>query len=236
MNNNAFNALIDLVDFDQKTIFLQNSISKLIDETSRFEKQKNNLDVVLERAKKVFHDSQKEVDSSELEIKGYDQQVKEKQAKLNSTTNQKEYNSYKKEIQMLQEKQHECEEPLIHSWNKLEQAKLEYKKQEEGYEKNLAQIDAEIIESNKSIEQARNDLQEHIGKRDEKVKLVPKDWLEKYEVLGTRVSDPVVPADRGSCTGCFYDITPQAMLELKSGKLVQCKGCYRFLYIKKQEE
>lgn len=236
MNGNAFTALIDLVDFDQKTIFLQNNITKLINDISLAEKQKDNLDNVIQKAKKTFHDIQKEVDLSELEIKGYEQQIKEKKVKLDETSNQKEYSAYKKEIQQLQDKQHECEEPLVSSWNALELAKQEYKKQEEGYEKNLALMESAIEQINKNIEQAKIDLQEHISKRDEKVKFVPKDWLEKYEILGARVADPIVTVDRGSCTACFYDVTPQNMLELKNGKLIQCKGCYRFLYIKKQEE
>ncbi|KKP29613.1 MAG: hypothetical protein UR12_C0005G0044 [candidate division TM6 bacterium GW2011_GWF2_30_66] len=236
MNNNAFTALIDLVDFDQKTIFLQNNIAKLVHGISFFEKQKDTLDIAIQKAKNNLHDIQKEVDLSELEIKSYDQQIKEKQAKLNLITTQKEHASYKKEIQNLQEKQHACEGPLVDSWNALEQAKLEYQKQLDGYESNVAQIDKEITENNKNIEQAKIELQEHIDKRDEKVKFVPKDWLEKYEILGARVADPIVTVDRGSCSACYYDVTPQHMVELKNGKLVQCKGCYRFLYIKQQQE
>lgn len=235
MNNHLFNALIDLVDFDQQTIALKNNVSKLENETSVIERQRISLEKSLEEAKNIFQDIKKYVDLSELEIKGLDQQIKDKKIQLDQVANQKEYISIKKEIEQLQKKQNDSEEPLVHSWNRLEQVRIDYKKQEEDYEKNLLKIKDQIEENLKNIDQAKNDLKQHLEKRDEKVKIVPKEWLEKYEVLGSRVPDPFVPVDRGSCTACFYDVTPQAMVELKNGKLVQCKGCYRFLYIKKQE-
>lgn len=235
MNNDAFNALIDLVDFDQKTLSLQNSISKLASEVSVFEKRKFDLDAQIEQIKNFFHDTQKEVDLGELEIKTYEQQIKDKKKRIDETSNQKEYIAFKREIEQLTQKQHECEAPLVEAWNRLEQAKQDFKKHEENYEKSLEKINEEEKSVESQIENLKKELEEHLKVREERVKVVPKEWLEKYEVLGSRVPDPVVPVESGSCSACFYDITPQVMLELKHGKLMQCKGCYRFLYIKKEQ-
>jgi len=235
MNNDAFQALIDLVDFDQKTVSFQENSKKITHEIAALEKQKKELEEDMQKAKDILHDTQKEVDMGELEMKEYDTQIKEKRARLDQAANHKEYTSYQKEIDALQEKQHDSEEPLIDAWNRLEHAKQEYKKKEEAFAKEMAEITAKIEEKNKSLEDMQKELAEHKTHREEQVAKVPKEWIERYEILGSRVSDPVVSVESGSCSACFYVITSQSMQEMRKGKLVQCKGCYRFLYIKKEK-
>ncbi|MFC1842824.1 zinc ribbon domain-containing protein [Candidatus Dependentiae bacterium] len=236
MNSQAFQALIELVDFDQKTVSLKKDIKKVQEEIAVFEKQKTDLEQDMKQAKVLLHDTQKEVDLGELEMKEYEQQIKEKKERLDKASNQKEYASYQKEIEKLENKQHESEDPLIDAWNRLELAKQEYAKKEEAFEKKMSETLGLIEVDNKKVEDIKKELQEHNTHRDEKLKSVPQEWLEKYEILGARVSDPVVSVEGNSCGACFYNVVPQQMLEVKKGRLVQCKGCYRFLYVKKQEE
>ena len=54
---------------------------------------------------------------------------------------------------------------------------------------------------------------------------------EKYAVMRAKVTDPVVPVIDGSCSACFYKISPQDMQLLARRKLVQCKDCFRLLYL-----
>ena len=49
--------------------------------------------------------------------------------------------------------------------------------------------------------------------------------------MQSRVTDPVVPVQQGSCSACFYDITEQRLVALRRHALLQCEGCYRFLYM-----
>jgi predicted nucleic acid-binding Zn-ribbon protein len=49
-------------------------------------------------------------------------------------------------------------------------------------------------------------------------------------MMRTRTADPVVPVLDGSCSACFHYLTEQDLLLIKKNKLMQCKGCYRFLY------
>jgi len=236
MNTDAFQALINLVDFDQKTVFFQNNIKKIKDEIAALQVKYNDLEVNIQDIRDLLHETQKEVDMGELEMKEYDQQLKEEKTRLDKVANQKEYASILKEIDHLEQKQHDAEEPLLLAWNKLEQAKQEHKKKEEAFEKDSAQINQEIEEKNKKIEELETQLQEHAARRDGVLKVVPAEWVEKYGVLGERVADPVVSVEGGSCSACFYDIPPQRIIEMKKGKLVQCNGCHRFLYIKAKEE
>ncbi|MFC1841809.1 zinc ribbon domain-containing protein [Candidatus Dependentiae bacterium] len=236
MNSNAFQALIDLVDFDQKTVSFQKNIKKIESEVSELKEKKDKLEAELQEVKDNLHDTQKEVDMGELEMKEYDEKIKLERARLDETTNQKEYSAVKKEIENLEKKQHDSEEPLLAAWNTLEQVRIECKKKEEAFDMKSSEISQLIEEKSKKIQELINSLDEHLKHREEKVEKVPEEWLEKYKILGSKVSDPVVTVENGSCSACFYDATSQSMIEMRKGKLVQCKGCYRFLYMKKEEE
>jgi len=236
MNKDAFQALIDLVNFDQKTVSFKKDIKKIKDDIGAFEKELISLETDMQEAREILHDTQKEVDMGELQMKEYDQKAKEEKIKLDKVTNQKEYVAILKEIEHLEQKQHDAEEPLLLAWNRLEQVKQEFKKKEEAFDKKKSEVNQQLEEKNKKIQDVEKQLEEHTACRDEKVSKVPQEWLEKYNILGARVSDPVVAVESGSCGACFYDVTPQKIIEMKKGKLVQCKGCYRFLYVKENEE
>ena len=64
-----------------------------------------------------------------------------------------------------------------------------------------------------------------------KIKGIPEEWLEKYSIMRTRVPNPIVSVKNGSCSACFHALTQQDMLNLQRRKLLQCRDCYRFLYI-----
>ena len=73
-------------------------------------------------------------------------------------------------------------------------------------------------------------------KRSEAVKLVPKEWLCKYERMKHMVSDPIVPVISESCSACYYAVLRQDMYKLKKSGVLLCRNCYRFLYYDQEEE
>ena len=52
-----------------------------------------------------------------------------------------------------------------------------------------------------------------------------------YERMKGRVYDPVVPMSQDSCSVCFYGLTPRDLQMLKQNGLLQCKDCFRLLYL-----
>jgi len=59
---------------------------------------------------------------------------------------------------------------------------------------------------------------------------IPAEWLEKYAMMRSKVSDPVVPALDGSCCACFYHLPSRDMIVLSRNTLIECKSCFRFIY------
>ena len=62
------------------------------------------------------------------------------------------------------------------------------------------------------------------------------EWLNKYERMIHRVSDPIVPVMEESCSACYYAILRQDLQKLKKSGVLPCRNCYRLLYYDEKEE
>ena len=64
-----------------------------------------------------------------------------------------------------------------------------------------------------------------------KEKDIPAELMEPYNAMRAQVPDAVVPVQDFCCGACFYQISQSDYLALQKQKLLQCKNCYRFLYL-----
>ncbi len=169
-------------------------------------------------------------------MKVLDQQEKEKKGRLDTVANHKEYQSIKTEIDQLKKEQHELEEQLMSVWNQLENAKKELDSANSLCQQQDEKIHQEIAQIEQQIGQITAQQNEKLQERNQKEQSVPAEWMQKYAVMRAHVTDPVVPVVNESCTACFYKVSAQDMQELKRRKLVQCKDCYRLLYLQEVQQ
>lgn len=236
MTQTPFEQFIALVEVDQEINSLNSSLSthqKKID-ALRTELSVNKQ--VCEKAKIKFEQTRKEVDDKELEMKVLDQQEKEKKGRLDTVANHKEYQSIKTEIDQLKKEQHELEEQLMSVWNQLENAKKELDSANSLCQQQDEKIHHEISQIEQQIGQITTQRDQKLQERHQKDQSVPAEWMQKYAVMRAHVTDPVVPVVNESCTACFYKVSAQDMQELKRRKLVQCKDCYRLLYLQEVQQ
>lgn len=236
MTQTPFEQFIALVEVDQEINSLNSSLSthqKKID-ALRTELSVNKQ--VCEKAKIKFEQTRKEVDDKELEMKVLDQQEKEKKGRLDTVANHKEYQSIKTEIDQLKKEQHELEEQLMSVWNQLENAKKELDSANSLCQQQDEKIHQEIAQIEQQIFQITSQRDQKLQERHQKDQSVPAEWMQKYAVMRAHVTDPVVPVVNESCTACFYKVSAQDMQELKRRKLVQCKDCYRLLYLQEVQQ
>lgn len=231
MGDTPFQIFISLVALDQQinqlardTVTCQAAITKVI-------AQREQLDRELQQAKQQVNQLQKIVDSHELEMKALDDQEQTRKKQLEQAHSQKEYVAIKSEIDLLKKKQHELEETLINVWNDLENAQKTYAHKESAHAKTMTESTQELAQ----LEEKKNSLhaqQEKIAAERQPLQdKVPEEWLKKYAYMRSKVSDPVVPVINGSCSSCHLQVSEQDMIELNHRKLVQCKDCFRLLYL-----
>lgn len=231
MTNTKFTAFIDLIQFDQETMNLNKKVAQLTRELDSLQEQQKNLTGQLETMHDALFSARKEVDAKELEMKELDQQEKEQKKRLDKAKNEKEYRSSKAEIEMLKSKQTELEVQLVGVWHKLEQAEKGHTKQKEEVEKEHAALQVGLKETQEALVQTNKDIERQTKERKEKSAGVPEEWLEQYASMADRVTDPAVPVEQESCSACFHMLSSEDMILLSRNKLLQCKGCYRFLYL-----
>lgn len=236
MSDHPFSSFIDLITLDQKIRTTHDQITGFKKGMQENTDQKNELVARFDQFKNHVRELRKMVDEQELEMKDLDQKEKEKKSRLDQSENAKEYQALKKEIEHLKHAQHDAEAKLLGIWNKLEVAQKELQDQQTNFDTKLEEIHAKISEKQQKIDQLQKELDVFKKERPNKEIGVPEEWLEKYTHMRMQVADPVVPVMRGGCSACFYTITDQELLRLKRRALVQCKGCFRLLYMQEAME
>lgn len=231
MNETPFEKFIALIQVDQTINTLHQSIQSLEHQNNENKILDESHKVLFEKSKAKLYEIRKEVDSKELEMKILDQEEAEKKKKLDHVANHKEYQLIKSEIDTLKKAQHDLEDSLVEAWNQLENAKKEMEESVQKYEVQHTQVQQHLTSNNEKISEINRQIEMLMQERNEKETKIPAEWIEKYATMRARVTDPVVPVINGNCTACFYKVSAQDMQFLKQRKLIQCKDCFRLLYL-----
>ncbi|BDC34359.1 hypothetical protein Noda2021_03170 [Candidatus Dependentiae bacterium Noda2021] len=231
MSESPLQLFINLIEFDQSLIKIEKKISALQEQLATLSQQKNHHIKVLESLKNNVTATRKEVDAQELEMKQLDERIARKKEQLDNVTGHREYVSLKAEIDAIRQQQHDLEDRLISVWNAHESAQKEYEGSLSNSHDHIATIERQEHELHQQLTQLNNELSELSLQRDEKQNRIPEEWLEKYAVMRAKISDPVVSAEGAHCHGCAFFISDQEMQQLRHHKLVQCKSCFRLLYL-----
>ncbi|MGE0206816.1 MAG: zinc ribbon domain-containing protein, partial [Candidatus Babeliales bacterium] len=200
MNQQSLQTLIALVEFDQELLAVERSVEKLQYELEEARKESTLCHEGLDRVQTAKHVYKKEVDLKELEMKTLDQEQKDARKRLDGAANQREYNSVLKEVEALQKKQNILEEELLALWKKYEHAEAEVKERKVECDNRLVSLNTVITEKMQAINSMQEKLAELKKVRDEKVKNVPEELMEKYNAMYKQVANPIVPIGKNSCS------------------------------------
>lgn len=231
MSEFPFQKFVALVAFDQTTNALERDVERLEKEINDFQNEIFRIEDQLEKEKLHVTSSKKKVDEKELEMKDLDSKIKAKRELFERIVNQREYQSAYQEIESIKKKQYDLEEGLLEAWNSLESANRSYLEIKISLEKRLAELEDLIVSSVARKKELQEKIVMRHSQRSELEVGIPQEWLEKYTVMRRSVHNPVVPVINNACSACFYSITQQDIARLKKNAMLQCKECYRFLYM-----
>jgi predicted nucleic acid-binding Zn-ribbon protein len=230
METQPFKAFIDLITFDQKLQKLHKDIVAAQVVAADLDRKKRERARHAEQIQAQVRDLRKQVDAQELEMKSLDAQEKAKRTQLDTVRDARSYESLEKEVNHLKHAQHESEKVLLGLWNKVETTQKEFERVQQQDSVELATISQEHADVLAKIETLQAEFNAIEHDRPAKKEFVPEEWLEQYESMRSRIDDPVVPEEDGTCSGCFATINGQDILRLRRKALLTCKSCYRLLY------
>ena len=230
MNTSAFHALISLVEFDQSLQKLSNQMSALRIHIEDLYEQERSVLKLAEQSKHRLLELRKLVDEKELLMKTAEDQERVKKEQLDRVHNNKEYQAVYTEISKLKLDQHNLEQEVVDAWNKRDMAHAEYDVVRQQSHEQVASVRTQIQEEERRYQELEQQYSQLKVEREVKATPVPVEWIEKYNALGARISDPVVAIEGDACGGCFSSLTAQELMRLRRGALLQCQSCFRFLY------
>lgn len=231
MSNDPFQSFLDLIEFDQTILSLRNEYSGIEESLDTIARQEMQLNDELAREKNEVQEAQFGVDEKELEMKVLDDLERDKKRKLDHVSSPREYQVLTSEINTLKKQQHDLEETVLSAWHNLESAKRAF----QDLNKNIEEKKAALADSKNNLLQQSQTVKLNLENRERErssyLSAVPEEWLEKYRAMRERVSDPVVPVQYDSCSACFSTILEKDLALLRKRALLQCKTCFRFLYL-----
>ncbi len=230
MSTFPFESFIELVRFDQATKKSHRAIGKEQKALEQLQDQKKQFEQEFDALKLTVHDAQKVVDATELDMKSLDEREADIKNKIERIESPKEYSGLKKELDAVHASQHELEDTLVGVWNQLETAQRNLTQKQDDIVSKIKNAEQVFQAKQQEIEQLKKTVQENQQSRPDKLKPIPEEWLEKYEMMYKRVDDPVVEIVQGGCGGCFYPTPNHDLARLKRRALLQCNSCYRFVY------
>lgn len=164
-------------------------------------------------------------------MKTLDQQEKVKKGQLDSLSDYREYQAIKAEVESIQLAQVEQEKTVLEAWNQLENAQSDFKKKKQESVEQEEKLQHALNEMQQKQKELSMDFYKLVEQRKVKEGLVPVEWLEKYEMMRSRVADPVVQVTQDSCGACYQMLTSQDLVRARRGALIQCRKCFRLLYL-----
>lgn len=231
MEQKPFAAFLDLITFDKKIHTLQKTIEALRQQLEVMRLKKDDFTQKAISGQSLVDNLRVQVTLQEKEVQELDLKEKAKKKLLGSLSDYREIKAMQAEIDDLKRSQVEYEHLIMQSWNKLEHAQKEAARLQAANEDGVKKIDEEIGIIDVNILEETRVLNTLLEGRAEKVARVPHEWLEHYTTMTARVVDPVVPVESESCSACFASIPKQDMLRLQRKALLQCKMCFRLLYL-----
>ncbi len=230
MNDTPFQVFLNLVNFDRSIVSIHNEIESLEKDIQILDQQDKERVERLKQGQQRLHNARKLVDEYELKMKEIDEAIRAKKKQMDEISDVRSYRSIKTEVDTLNKQQVDQEMAVMQAWNALETEQKDVEIQQIAFQEYQESYTKEKKEKEQKLKELHEKDTELEGQRSGKTATIPEEWLGTYEQMRGRVHDPVVAVDRGSCSACFYSIPNQDLIRLKRRALLQCKGCFRFLY------
>ena len=195
---------------------------------AELEEKKNILKVVTEEIETL----QKQRKDLELEVQGENDHMAKAKTKLPAVKTNKEYTAILVEVDAIKEKVSKIEDMELEVMEALEVKAKEIP----GVEKKCKEEDAYFneyqLKKDNEEKRFKKELEELVEKRKNISAQLETVILKRYEkISNSRDGRAVAGLRENICQGCFQQVLPQMVIEVKVAlKIHQCGGCMRFLF------
>ena len=185
-----------------------------------------------EAAKEALTKVKMSVKEKELSLKSREDRILDLQAKKNSCSSNREYQTLLEQIAADEQANSVLSDEILELFDKATDAEKVVELAQAG----VKEAEKMLANLKNKVESERAGLQADLDKVESELKDaekgLPADVKQDYErVVKAHGEDALAPMDDEVCGGCFQKITSQMINELQLSKMVFCKSCGRLLYI-----
>jgi len=224
--------LVDLQKMDDEISECRNiltNIPRQLDSArGELEEKKNILKVVMDEIERL----QKERKSLEQEVQSENDHMAKAKIKLPAVKTNKEYTAILTEVDAIKEKVSKIEDKELEIMEILEIKSKEVPSVEKKCKEEDEHFNAYRQKKENEEKRVKQELEGLEIKRKNLSDLVDTVILKRYQkIFDFREGRAVAGLRENICQGCFQQVLPQMVIEVKVGeKIHQCEGCMRFLF------
>jgi len=201
--------------------------------------QVKSLERELKRAEKNVSDIEEQYNERKIrhsnlqgEIAALEEKREKYKKQLFDVTSNREYDAVTMEIEQASISISDRESTVLELFDEIESLESELETRKKAFEELQGSHKEKQAELDKKIQETEKDeayLDDQIGKVKRKI---PPRHLSAYErIKKAKNGMALVPVKRKSCSGCYKNLPPQKVLEIrKMNKLHLCEVCGRILY------
>lgn len=193
----------------------------------------------LEAKKKILSIAEEEIDTLqknnkaiESEIQGESDHMVKAKTKLTAVKTNKEYTAILVEVDAIKEKVAGLEDKELEIMEILEEKQKELPEIEKKCKEEGARFQEYKTKKDGELSRMKPELDVFIAKREGVMGQLEKVIIQRYEKIAkSREGRAVALLQENICHGCFQQILPQMVIDVKVGeKIHQCPNCLSFLY------
>jgi len=171
--------------------------------------------------------------TKEIELKTKEDSIKKLEGQLYQLKTNKEYTAMENEIKGVKADCSLLEEEIITLLDKIDEAENQKKQRSEELKVEQKKTEDEKKRISEEIKKEQESLNQIKTQRNTLAEKVDKNILSKYErILHNREGMALVPVRGNACQGCFLNLPPQVINEIKMKEdFVFCESCARILYM-----
>ena len=224
--------LVDLQKMDDEISECRNILTdiprQLDSARGELEEKKNILKVVMDEIERL----QKERKSLEQEVQTENDHMAKAKIKLPAVKTNKEYTAILTEVDAIKEKVSKIEDKELEIMEVLEIKAKEVPGVEKKCKEEDEHYNAYRQKKENEEKRVKQELEGLEIKRKNLSDLVDTVILKRYQkIFDFREGRAVAGLRENICQGCFQQVLPQMVIEVKVGeKIHQCEGCMRFLF------
>jgi hypothetical protein len=186
----------------------------------------------LQQAKDEVKSAKMLADQKQLQLKTSDAKIKDLERKLQAVGSNREYQALLEQIAADKMASSVLEDEILEVLGRIDSLARTVKESEQV----LAKARDEAAKAEQAVKSQAESLQNEVARLEAELKQVegalPGDLRDGYlRIIKSRGSDGMAQLENDSCGGCYQQLPPNKLNQVRLGEVVFCPSCGRLLYL-----